>query len=135
MKTFVALFALLAVAAANPLPLVQIIVNVDAPAVDASPVAVPAKPEIEPTPVHIVDEAESIIPDPVVLPAPVLPDVEIPAPVVMPEPSLPEVEIPAPVVMPEPSLPEVEIPAPVVMPEPAVPEVVDPVVALPEELN
>lgn len=134
MKTFVALFALLAVAAANPLPLVQIIVNVDAP-VDVSPVVVPAKPEIIPDPVHIVDEAESIIPEPVVMPEPTLPEVEIPEPVVMPEPSLPEVEIPEAVVMPEPSLPEVVIPEPVVMPEPVVPEVVDPIVALPEELN
>lgn len=134
MKTFVALFALLAVAAANPLPLVQIIVNVDAP-VDASPVGVPAKPEVNPTPVHIVDEAESIIPEPVVMPEPTLPEVVIPEPVVLPPPVLPEVIIPDPVVMPDPVAPEV-IPEPVVMPDPVAPEVIVPeAINLPEELN
>ncbi|KAF9418313.1 hypothetical protein HW555_004846 [Spodoptera exigua] len=123
MKSFVALFALLAVAAANPLPLVQIIVNVDAPSdVAVGPAIVPEP--IKPSPVHIVDEAVNdvpVIPEPVIIPEPVFPDVVVPEPVVMPEPVLPEVVVvPEPVVMPEPVLPEVEV---------------GPVVALPEELN
>lgn len=84
-----------------------------------------AKEEVE-----FVDNVEVLdvqhVPEAVVLPAPVAPEVVIPEPVVMPSPVAPEVVVPEPVVMPSPVAPEVVVPEPVVMPSPVAPEVVIP---------
>ncbi|XP_047996914.1 periaxin-like [Leguminivora glycinivorella] len=90
--------------------------------------AVPAIPEV-------------IVPEPIVIPEPVQPEV-IPAPIVLPEPSVPEVVlpepavpeviVPEPIVLPEPAVPEVIVPEPIVLPEPAVPEVVPEPIIIPE---
>ncbi|XP_035435451.2 cytadherence high molecular weight protein 1-like [Spodoptera frugiperda] len=69
---------------------------------------------------------EVVVPEPVVMPSPVAPEVAIPEPVVMPSPVAPEVVVPEPVVMPSPVAPEVVVPEPVVMPSPVAPEVIIP---------
>ncbi|XP_059054393.1 magnetosome-associated protein MamJ-like [Achroia grisella] len=150
MKTFIALSALVALAVANPLPLVQIIVNVDAPSngnpvsiIDEEPIVVgpivlptPTLPVIDPAPhpVIVVENAPEVVPDPIILPEPVLPEL-VPEPIVLPEPVLPEL-LPEPIVLPSPALPEIApepIELPEIVPEPiVVPEFVpQPIVSLP----
>ncbi|KAL0893768.1 hypothetical protein ABMA27_013905 [Loxostege sticticalis] len=107
MRTFVAFFALLAVAAANPLPLVQITVNVDAPGyedavvIDKPEPVIPPGAIVYPTPVlPVLPEKPIVPPGSIVLPAPEKPIVK-PDPIVLPDPSLPIVP-PGSIVLPAP---------------------------------
>ncbi|CAG5012511.1 unnamed protein product [Parnassius apollo] len=107
MKTFVTLLALLAVAVANPLPLVQIFVNIGG----QTSIMEPGFPAIDrPTPESVV-----VVPEPVILPEPVLPGGVASEPAELPEAVLPEVVVPVP--LPAPALPEVIVPVPVIAPE------------------
>lgn len=111
-------------------PLVQVILNINAPAgaVDVGP----AVSEITADPVNVVDESiyEEINPEPVVLPpAPVV------EPIIVVEPIFPEPVPPVePVIIGEPTLPVIPpVLEPVIIGEPTLP--VAPVVTLPEALN
>lgn len=127
MKTFFALAAILALAVAGPVPLIQVIVNVNAPGavdadvIDADHLQNPEEaivPEL-PSPVEIPEAVQpEIVPQPVELPQPVIPEI-LPTPVELPAPVIPEI-IPEPVELPEATIPEI-IPAPEeVIPEPVV---------------
>ncbi|XP_072944278.1 uncharacterized protein [Epargyreus clarus] len=123
MKAFVILAAVVAVAVANPLPLVQIIVNVAAPSSNPPPVDnVVAPPEVIEDPVQPIPGPESIV-----LPTPVLP-ILVPEPIILPQPVLPgPIIMPQPVELPEPVLPG-ELPEPVDLPDPVIPVVPGPIV-------
>lgn len=110
MKTIIAFFAVLAVAVGNPLPLVQILVNV----VGQDSIVNQEYPIID-RPVPQPNPEVVITPDPVILPQPVLPGGIVPEPVELPLPVLPAIIVPAP--LPEPVLPGVIVPHPVVAPE------------------
>ncbi|XP_046970152.1 magnetosome-associated protein MamJ-like [Vanessa cardui] len=102
-------------------------------AVAAAPRSLEDKPEPAPVllPAPVLPEVESVpVPSPVLLPAPVLPEIEslpVPDPVLLPAPVLPEVvpvPTPSPVLLPAPVLPVV-VPEPEPVEEPTLPVIVE----------
>lgn len=89
--------------------------EIDAPETVVLPLPLP-EAVVLPTPV-----APEVVPEAIILPVPAAPEV-VPEPVILPAPAAPQV-IPEPVVLPAPSAPEVIL-QPVVLPTPAKPEVV-----------
>ncbi|KPJ01786.1 hypothetical protein RR46_06082 [Papilio xuthus] len=117
MRTLIVLFAVLAVAIANPLPLVQLIVNIEAqePGSPIIPRPIPEDTELEVIPPDQIQLPHpQPNPSPVVLPEPVIPGGIVPEPVQLPAPVIPGVILPAP--LPQPVFPDVIIPAPVIAP-------------------
>lgn len=115
MRTLIILFVVLAVAIANPLPLVQLIVNIETqePGRPIVPRPIPEETELEVIPPDQI-QLPHPQPAPAILPEPVIPGGIVPEPVQLPAPVIPGVILPE--TLPQPVFPEVIIPAPVIAP-------------------